>query len=195
MPWWPEDVWAGMRQGVDCSICASAFRSNEHSDLVQETAHSYIHLKKNQSHPGHCCVIFKRHAPELHDLTADELQGFTTDLARLGRALHDIYRPVKLDQLIMGHLCPHLHCHVFPQYPEDDPHANPFIHDRVLELPDTEQLARVQALRHALIIRGAVIRAETSMGHSLSAVGRHEVRPPGFRRLCQARNSSTERAP
>jgi diadenosine tetraphosphate (Ap4A) HIT family hydrolase len=107
MAWWSEEVWTQMQRGVDCSICASASRSNEHSDLIEETEHSYIHLKKNRAHPGHCCVIFKRHAPELHDLTPQELRGFTTDLARLGRVLAKVFEPVKLDQLIMGHLCPH----------------------------------------------------------------------------------------
>ena len=139
-----------MRAGADCSICASADHSNEYSDLVATTAFSFIHLNKNQAHRGHCCVIFRRHAPELHDLSAEELLGFTTDVARLGRVLEILFRPVKIDQLIMGHLCPHLHCHVFPQYQDDDPHANPHIHDRTLELGREEQLARVELLRAEL---------------------------------------------
>ena len=31
--------------------------------------------------------------------------------------------PCKLDYLVMGHLCPHVHCHIYPQYDHDDPHA------------------------------------------------------------------------
>lgn len=31
---------------------------------------------------------------------------------------------MKLDHLSMGHRCPHLHCHIYPQYRYNDPFQN-----------------------------------------------------------------------
>ena len=46
-------------------------------------------------------VISKRHAAELHDLGPDELCGFWSDVAAVGRALTALFRPVKIDNLVM----------------------------------------------------------------------------------------------
>ena len=43
--------------------------------------------------------------------------------ADVGRSITEVLGPTKLDYLVMGHLCPHVHCHVYPQYEDDDPHA------------------------------------------------------------------------
>ncbi len=150
MPWWPEEEWAEKRRGAGCFLCAHAHHSNDEGDLVEATEFSFVHLKRNQSHPGHACVIFRRHEPELHDLSPEELRGFTTDVARVSRAIEAAFNPKKVDQLIIGHLSPHLHCHVFPQYESDDPRATPNIHDSVLVLDEAEQRARVELLQRHL---------------------------------------------
>lgn len=151
MPWWPEDAWAAMRRGEDCPICAIAhLAENEHGHLVAESSHSYIHLKRNQTHAGHCAVILKRHAADVHEMTAEELAGFWGDVAALGRAISALFEPVKIDALVMGHLCPHVHCHVFPQYRSDDPQANPDINEGDLRLAEAEQRERVELLRERL---------------------------------------------
>jgi len=140
-----------MWRGASCLICAIASASeNEHGNLVAESSFSFIHLKKNQTHAGHSVVIFKRHVPELHELTEPELHGFARDIAGVGRVLTDVFEPVKIDSMIFGNLCPHLHCHVFPQYPHDDPHANPDINKGSKLLSDAEQAARVDVLREHL---------------------------------------------
>jgi diadenosine tetraphosphate (Ap4A) HIT family hydrolase len=68
-------------------------------------------------------VIAKRHAVEWHDLDAEELRLFCADVAASGQTITERFGPVKLDNLVMGHLCPHVHCHIYPQYSTDDPYA------------------------------------------------------------------------
>src|SRR5438067_13096656 len=115
MPWWPEDEWQRMKEGVDCGLCAdAAIPSNPFSDLVLETPWSFIRLNKNQTHAGYTVVIAKRHVPELHDLSTDERCGFTNDVAAAGRAIAALFQPVKLANLSMGFRIPHYHCHVYP---------------------------------------------------------------------------------
>jgi diadenosine tetraphosphate (Ap4A) HIT family hydrolase len=92
----------------------------------------------------------KRHVPDLHELQAPELQGFVADIALVGRAVSQAFAPVKIDTLMYGHLCPHLHCHVLPQYRDDDPRANPDINAGELVLAPAEQQARVRMLGERL---------------------------------------------
>ncbi|MBV9952126.1 MAG: hypothetical protein JO291_09265, partial [Acidimicrobiia bacterium] len=77
-----------MTAGVGCPMCADAhLASNEHSDLIAELPGSYARLARNQTHAGYSVLILKRHAVELHDLTAEELRLFWVDVATLGRTI------------------------------------------------------------------------------------------------------------
>lgn len=76
-------------------MCADAHPPvNEHSHLVLELGVSYARLHKNQTHPGYTVVILKRHAGELHELDAATLAAFWADVARVGRAIADVFHPV-----------------------------------------------------------------------------------------------------
>lgn len=105
-------------------MCGDAhLPNNEHSDLLAETTASYIRLVKNQTHAGYGVVVSKRHVAELHELSEAEIYQFSTDTAALGATINELFQPVKIANLSMGFRCPHLHCHVFPLYSNDDPHA------------------------------------------------------------------------
>ena len=65
----------------------------------------------------------QRHVAELHELSKAEIHQLSTDIAALGATINELFQPVKIADLSMGFLCPHLHCHVFPLYSDDDPHA------------------------------------------------------------------------
>ena len=113
-----------MLSGEDCPMCADAhLPANLHGELIAELPGSYVRLCYNQTQPGYCAVVAKRHVPELFDLSTDELALFWTDVAAIAQVVHQLFRPVKIDYLVMGHLCPHVHCHVYPQYEHDDPHG------------------------------------------------------------------------
>ena len=121
--------------------------TNEHSDLVAESAVTFTRLSKDQTHAGYCVVILERHASELHQLGNEELYAFWTDVAQIGRVIAELFHPVKLDTLVMGHLCPHVRCHVYPQYRQDDPHALINIQEGGERLSETEQGARVTTIQ------------------------------------------------
>ena len=124
VPWWDAELWDNMRAGNGCPMCADAqLSSNQYSDLIAETAASYIRLVKNQTHAGYGVVVSRRHVAELHELSQAEIHQFSTDTAALGATIDGLFHPVKIANLSMGFLCPHLHCHVFPYYSDDDPHA------------------------------------------------------------------------
>ena len=148
MPWWPPDDWGRMVKGVDCPMCADAhLPTNAHSDLVVESEVAFTRLHHNQSHAGYSVVVLKRHAAELHDLDDWEYDAFWRDVRRASRAIAQLFRPVKLDTLVMGHLCPHVHCHIYPQYQGDDPHALVNIQEGAVRLSDEQRAASVADLR------------------------------------------------
>ena len=80
-----------------------------------------MRLCRNQTQAGYSVVIAKRHAPELHHLTHEERCGFWNDVAKVGEVIYELFNPVKLANLSMGFRMPHFHCHVLPQYQDDDP--------------------------------------------------------------------------
>jgi len=140
-----------MTAGGDCPMCADAHLPiNEHGELIAERAGGYVRLARNQTHPGYSVVILKRHAVELHDLAPDELRQFWTDVAAVGKVVTELFSPVKLDNLVMGHLCPHVHCHVYPQYRSDDPHALINVQEGDVRLGGDEWDARLRAMRDLL---------------------------------------------
>jgi diadenosine tetraphosphate (Ap4A) HIT family hydrolase len=140
-----------MRSGAECGMCADAsLETNEFSDLVAELDHSHLRLARNQTHPGYCLVIFKRHASELFELTPAELGGFWADVAAAARAVAAVFEPVKFDYLVMGHRMPHLHCHVYPQYAGNDPFRNVDISEGDLTLAPAERVRVIADLRVAL---------------------------------------------
>lgn len=147
-PWWPQNTWRAMRAGVDCPMCADAhLPSNPFGVFVAELSASYVRLQRNQTRPGYCAVIAKDHVPEVHDFDDATLIAFWRDAAAVGRAIEQLFSPVKLDNLVMGHRCPHVHCHLYPQYSSDDPYrlvdigdGDRFLSDAELR-PDVERLA------------------------------------------------------
>jgi len=122
VPWWSNAEWQQMKSDEGCPMCVDgSLVTNEHSDLIAELPFSFARLHRNQAQAGYCVVILKGHATELHELDHTRLAGFWYDVAAVGRAVTEIFQPVKIDSLVMGHRCPHLHCHVYPQYASDDP--------------------------------------------------------------------------
>ena len=154
MSWWPEKQWAEMVAGVDCPMCADAsLPTNPGSELVTELPWSYLRLVHNQTHAGYCVVILKQHLPELDDLASDQLAGFWADVATAAAAIRRVFEPRKLDYLVMGHRVPHLHCHVYPQYEDNDPLYNVNIWDGDVRQNNLDRASRLALLRAAIDAR------------------------------------------
>lgn len=140
-----------MRSGDGCPLCADAhLHTNAHSDLILELGSSFARLHHNQTHAGYVVVILKDHVCEMHELDPARRAMFWDDVAAVGRAVTQVFRPVKLDSLVMGHRCPHLHCHVYPQYPGDDPLALVDISVGSARLKPVEQQQRIALLQERL---------------------------------------------
>ena len=111
--WKNPQRWEEMRNGTDCPMCRSR------REAVAELQTSWILASPNDPVRGYACLVFNRHAIELHDLSATEGGAFMGDAQRLSSAIESVTHPIKLNYEIHGNTIPHLHMHFFPRYVGD----------------------------------------------------------------------------
>ncbi len=56
-------------------------------------------------------------------------------------------RPVKLANLSMGFRTPHFHCHVYPQYEDDDPYRLIDVTEGQVRLGEAQRAERIATMR------------------------------------------------
>jgi diadenosine tetraphosphate (Ap4A) HIT family hydrolase len=83
---------------------------------------------------GYACLVFARHAVELHDLNEAEAAAFMRDMRRVSAAAAAITNPVKMNYEVHGNTAPHLHVHFFPRYQGDQFEGGP-INPRIAKRP------------------------------------------------------------
>jgi diadenosine tetraphosphate (Ap4A) HIT family hydrolase len=112
---WNMAEWASLCSGDACPIC----RQGKPNGIVVELTASYLTSTANAPLRGYCCLVLKRHAVELHDLRDEEAVALMQDLRRVGRAVQEVTKAVKLNYELHGNTVPHLHVHLYPRYRGD----------------------------------------------------------------------------
>jgi len=72
--------------------------------------------------PGYVCLVARRHVVEPFELPPVELEQFWQEAMTVGRALHKLFAPPKINYEIHGNSMPHLHMHIYPRS-ADDPYV------------------------------------------------------------------------
>lgn len=152
MSWKDAQVWERLKSGADCPMCSDEIylEENAYGFKVADLPTSVVRLSRNQFHRGWTVVILRRHACELHELTAEEISGFWRDVALASNALQTVFHPVKLNYCVFGHLVPHIHCHLLCRFAEDDPHAPVELQDGERFLSADEYRSVVAELQEAI---------------------------------------------
>ncbi len=112
--WRDPERWAALREPAGCPICRDG-----PFDVIAELESSWATMGERSPMRGYACLVFRRHAIELHDLSEAEGAAFMRDAQRLSRAVAVATGAVKLNYEIHGNTIPHLHLHVFPRYAGD----------------------------------------------------------------------------
>ena len=112
---WSTTEWEALRSGEACPICLSG----KPFGIVAELNATYLTSSPDSPMRGYCCLVLKRHAVELYDLSADEACLLMRDLQRVSKIVQEITGAVKLNYEIHGNTIPHLHVHLFPRYKGD----------------------------------------------------------------------------
>lgn len=113
--WTDPSEWARLRSGQTCPFCLSGSAA----EVVAEFGVVVGHGWGGGPDAGYCCLVFRRHAVELHDLTTAEAAAFVRDVQRVSHAVAVVAEPVKMNYEVHGNTLPHLHTQFFPRYVGD----------------------------------------------------------------------------
>ena len=132
--WTDPERWSALTSGESCPICYSIKKYGFCRGTIAELESGYLTTQREQTLAGYCCLVFKRHAFELHELNEDEASAFMRDMRRVGRAIQRVTGAVKMNLEIHGNTIPHLHVHFYPRRPGDrfedgpvDPRQEPLV--------------------------------------------------------------------
>jgi diadenosine tetraphosphate (Ap4A) HIT family hydrolase len=96
--------------------CRYCDRKTDIAEIVADLEVSTLYLTKDQTYKGRCILALNDHKTELFQLDSGELQAFSRDMARAAKALHEAFKPGKINYAAFGDTYPHVHFHLVPKY-------------------------------------------------------------------------------
>ncbi len=90
--------------------------------LIAELDHSYAYIEKTAMGRlfGKGYVIAKSHVVDFEEMPHHDMAEFMADVQTVAKALHRFTNAIKINFEIHANSAPHLHCHLFPRYLDDD---------------------------------------------------------------------------
>ena len=77
---------------------------------------SRVFIFKEQTYHGRCLVSYDKHVDDLNLLSDDERNAFMSDVARVTRAMQNLFNPDKINYGAYADTLEHLHFHLIPKY-------------------------------------------------------------------------------
>lgn len=108
-----------------CEFCEGMAGRDETWAIIDECNLTQTVINPSQFETGQCCVVTKRHANTLLDLTEAEGSAIIVAAKRVSIALVETYRPLGLltfqnNGVYSGQEVPHYHFHVIPRQQGSD---------------------------------------------------------------------------
>jgi len=82
---------------------------------------STIGLYNDARFPGRCLLMFNEHVEALEDLDGEALENWMLDLRAASTVIKKVAGARRINLAILGNAEPHLHAHLIPRIPDDDP--------------------------------------------------------------------------
>ena len=153
---WPDD-WEERAGGHECPVCAEGRPDEAGGRLrVYEGAVLDAYLNRDDAALGYVVAFWRgSHIAEATQLADEDATRFWRELLHVSRGIERVYKPAKLNFLLLGNTVPHLHAHIVPRYLDDpDPGRPPrFIMGEGpwRRLDDANYSQQVEALRAACV--------------------------------------------
>ena len=108
-----------------CEFCEGMAGRDETWAIIDESELTQTVINPSQYETGQCCVVTKRHANTLLDLTEEEGSAIIVAAKRVAIALVKTYRPMGVltfqnNGVYSGQEVPHYHFHVVPRQQGSD---------------------------------------------------------------------------
>ena len=149
---WPAPFYE-LRAGNGCPMCAEGRpEATPHGVRFAAGEVSDAYLRRSDIQRGLTIVVWRgRHVAEPTELDEADAARYWREVLEAGRALEDVFDPVKMNYDVLGNSLPHLHTHIVPRY-ADDPRPGwpfPFPEPDPPAMPEQRLRADVAALRRA----------------------------------------------
>lgn len=105
----------------NCPCCKQLPMPDGDVDIA-ELEYSYVTAERRAQGRlfGKCHVLIKKHYVNFEDIPADEMAGYMHEIQLVARALRKVTGAEKINYEIHANSLPHIHCHLFPRYLDDD---------------------------------------------------------------------------
>lgn len=137
----------------ECKFCA--FDGERYGNLIfaGELSNGTLYLMTDQTLPGRCIYAFKRHVKRLTELSGTEYAALWDEVRDIALALERLYRPDKINYLVLGDRSEHLHVHIVPKYKDKPEWGRVFTVDRegYSKMSPSEKQAAVTSLNNAIL--------------------------------------------
>jgi diadenosine tetraphosphate (Ap4A) HIT family hydrolase len=131
---WPAEFLT-LKDGTGCPMCRNVTEVDTGFGvrfLRGRVANAFLQRAAIQR--GYAVVVWAgRHVAEPTQLTDAEASAYWADVLETGRAIEQVFRPLKMNYETLGNALPHLHTHVIPRYEQDPRPGRPF------PFPDSER--------------------------------------------------------
>jgi len=106
----------------DCCPCCNHLPMPEGMEDIAILEHSWVTIEpKAQGRLfGKCVVGAKYHSTLFYDMPEVEMANYMREVQKVAKVLHEVTGAVKINYEIHCNSGPHLHCHLFPRYLDDD---------------------------------------------------------------------------
>lgn len=119
-------TWDEMTRGSGCPFCGPRAVADEYKIEIAALEASTLYLKRDQSYPGFCLLIFdRRHVNGIEELEAEEQRAHLADLHRAARAIRAAIQPDQMNYASLGNGIPHLHWHIIPRFKSEPKWGRP----------------------------------------------------------------------
>jgi len=78
-------------------------------------------LYSDERFPGRCILKLREHRERLEELPEELLLAFHRDLRRASEAIRSVTGSQRVNFAVLGNTVPHLHGHLIPRIPENEP--------------------------------------------------------------------------
>ncbi|OGO78332.1 MAG: hypothetical protein A2Y23_04865 [Clostridiales bacterium GWB2_37_7] len=102
--------------------CCNNMPAPEGLEVIAELEYAWVTAERVAQGRlfGKCHVLSRKHYVHLYDMTKEDLAGFMVDVQKAAKVLQEVTGAIKINYEIHGNSAPHLHCHLFPRYLDDD---------------------------------------------------------------------------
>lgn len=115
------------RSRVENCPCCNKLPMPDGDVDIAELQYSYVtaECKAQGKLFGKCHVLIKNHYVHLEDIPPAEIAGYMQEIQAVGKALRNVTDAVKINYEFHANSLPHIHCHLFPRYLDDDFPSSP----------------------------------------------------------------------